>query len=280
MIIKHKKLELFGKVLFEKGIIEPPMTFPTPMSNEACFIYVIGGTFRVISESSTLDIQQQDSVLMKCGNYVGQALLNKNKANYHTLIVHFYPEVLKQIYHNEVPPFLKQSQKFQPKQGMIALKAGELLEKYIDSILFFFENPTLVNEELLILKLKELLLLLMNTRNAPAVQQIVSNLFSPQTHKFREIITAHQYHNVGVQQLALLTNHSISSFKRKFTEIYKDSPAKYLKSKKLEKAAKLLSATSENISNIAYDCGFSDIAHFSRSFKSKYGTPPSKFRLG
>jgi AraC family transcriptional regulator, exoenzyme S synthesis regulatory protein ExsA len=280
MVIEHKTLDLFGKMIFEKGIIKPPMTFPTPMPNEACFIYVIEGSFRAISENSKLEVPEQNSVLMKCGNYLGQALPNKNKVNYQTLIIHFHPEVLKRIYNNDIPSFLKNAQDLPSKSGMAVLKASELLDKYIDSILFYFENPNLVNEDLLILKLKELFLLLMHTKNAPAVQQVLSNLFSPLTYNFRETVTAHQYHDISVEQLAQLTNHSVTSFKRKFKEIYKEPPAKYLRNQKLEKAARLLSATSDGISNIAYDCGFNDVAHFSRSFKSKYGLSPTEFRLG
>jgi len=44
--------------------------------------------------------------------------------------------------------------------------------KYMDSIIFYFENPGMVSEDLLVLKLKELILLLNETKNAPLVKQI------------------------------------------------------------------------------------------------------------
>lgn len=34
MILEHKSLELFGKTLFEKAIVKPPLMLPTPMGNE------------------------------------------------------------------------------------------------------------------------------------------------------------------------------------------------------------------------------------------------------
>jgi len=71
----------------------------------------------------------------------------------------------------------------------------------------------------------------------------------------------------------------LSSFKRKFKEIYKESTAGYLKKKKLEKAAALLEGSAKNISKICCDSGFNDLAHFSRSFKAKYGMSPTEFRM-
>lgn len=279
MIVEHKTLNLFGKMLFEKAIIKPPLTAPTPMPNEACFIYVIKGRFDVVSEIDKIKLNAQNSVLMKCGSYVGRVLPNKNEEYYHTLIVHFYPQVLRQIYKNDIPSFLKSSNPHYTKKGMAKLKASKLLEKYIASILFYFENQMLVSDELLILKLKELFLLLMNTGNAQNLQEILNDLFSPQNYTFKETISAHLYNDISIEELAILTNLSISSFKRKFKNTYSQSPAKYLKNSKLEKGAELLGIGTLSISDITYKCGFNDIAHFSRSFKQKYGTSPSKFRL-
>ena len=41
----------------------------------------------------------------------------------------------------------------------------------------------------------------------------------------------------------------------------------------------MLLVSDENISGIAYDCGFNSLAHFSKSFKEKYGETPSQFKL-
>ncbi|NJO01034.1 MAG: helix-turn-helix domain-containing protein [Bacteroidia bacterium] len=39
-----------------------------------------------------------------------------------------------------------------------------------------------------------------------------------------------------------------------------------------------LKFTSDNITHIAYDCGFSEIGYFSKLFRKKYGKSPSEFR--
>ncbi len=59
-----------------------------------------------------------------------------------------------------------------------------------------------------------------------------------------------------------LANLSLSSFKREFRRVFNDSPARYLKHKKLERARQLLEKTYRRIKEIAFECGFEDFPHF------------------
>ncbi|WP_417527488.1 helix-turn-helix domain-containing protein [Marinomonas shanghaiensis] len=59
------------------------------------------------------------------------------------------------------------------------------------------------------------------------------------------------------------------------------SPKQYIILKRLERAAQLLSSSEKNYSNIseiAYQCGFSNQAHFSRAFKIFTGMSPKEYR--
>jgi len=40
----------------------------------------------------------------------------------------------------------------------------------------------------------------------------------------------------------------------------------------------LLKNPALNVSQVALDCGFEDLSHFSRAFKDKFGTSPASFR--
>lgn len=276
MILDHRKIELFGKMLFEKAVIKPPFKKPNPMSNEACFLYIVEGVYHSISETAQLQVKAREAVLMKCGSYLSQMHPSKEQGQYQAVAVHFYPDILQKVY-DKVPKFLMNPTS--AIEGMGIIKSDIIIHKYIDSILFYFDNPELVNEEILILKLKEIILLLNQTKNAPAIRSILGNLFNPETHSFREVVEAHLYANITLQELAQLTCMSLSSFKREFTRIYREAPATYLRDKKLEQAASLICTSDLRTTDIAYDCGFSDVAHFSRSFKQKFGIAPSLYRL-
>lgn len=277
MVQDHKTIDLFGKLLFETIILKPPYTKPNLMPNEACFLYIIKGEYDSISETERLKIEAEESLLMKCGNYTCNMLPSKESDTYQALAVHFYPDILMKIYENKLPNFLTQNLPIDI--GMSKLNSDILIRKYIEGILFYFQNPDLVTEEIIILKLKEIILLLNQTTNAPAIRSILSNLFSPTVHSFKEIVQAHYYENITLEELAILNNQSLSTFKREFKKLYNASPATFLREKKLEKSVKLLLSSNIRTTEIAYECGFTNVSHFSKTFKNKYGMSPTIYKL-
>ncbi len=65
---------------------------------------------------------------------------------------------------------------------------------------------------------------------------------------------------------------------RKLKALTGKTPTLFIRSYRLQKSLELLKNTSLNISEIAYDVGFSDPAYFSRAFKEEFGKPPSDIR--
>lgn len=69
-------------------------------------------------------------------------------------------------------------------------------------------------------------------------------------------------------------NHFVRVFKSKTGQ----TPAKYIKNKKMEAGKRLLEGTEMSISEVAAKVGFTDPAHFSRLFREKYSMPPTTYR--
>lgn len=66
---------------------------------------------------------------------------------------------------------------------------------------------------------------------------------------------------------------------RAFKEKTGMSIGSYQMKVKLTNALQMLFTEKFNISDVSFNCGFFDDAHFIRSFKSRYGIPPHQFRL-
>jgi len=279
LILNHHTINLFEKKVFETAVVTPPYKSLNQLDDEACFLYMLAGENDHYSEEEHINYHKDEGVLMKCGNYMFDIIPDKDSGKGGFVAIHFYPDVLKKIYENKVPEFLKSKKKLPLQSNMALVKSSVLIKKYVESLLFYFENPALVNEELMVLKFKEIILLLLNTKDATVIIEIMHNLFSPKEFSFKDIIESHILSPLSSSDLAQLTNRSLASFKREFKKIYDDSPANYIKNKRLEKAAELLVISSIPISAIAYDCLFNDIAHFSSSFKAKYKLSPSQYRL-
>jgi len=78
--------------------------------------------------------------------------------------------------------------------------------------------------------------------------------------------------------LASKLNLSDSQLYRKLKALSGKSISLYIRAIRLSVAKKLLETTSDSISEISYESGFSNPSWFSRAFKEEYGIAPSEFR--
>jgi AraC family carnitine catabolism transcriptional activator len=71
---------------------------------------------------------------------------------------------------------------------------------------------------------------------------------------------------------------SVRQVQRLFSEKVGETPSRYYLDLRLERARRLLRQTDMRITDIAVACGFSGQAHFSRAYRSRFGTPPRNER--
>jgi len=278
MVSEYKKIDLFGKTFIQKVDLKRPFEFTFPVAEQACFLYMLKGEMEYQSAGDHLKIPTHHALLLNCISSGKQIHDTGSDSEGEIVIVTFHPDVLKKVYDREIPRIF-QPNKQVSNQSRGAISNDFLIQKYIEGLLFYFENPSLVNDEILVLKLKEIILLLSQTQDAETLQVILSQLFSPATYTFKQIIETNLLEQVGVEDLAQKTNLSVSSFKREFKKLYDDSPANYIRTKRLERAAELLLVSHERITDIAFACGFNDLANFTKSFHDRYNVSPSNFRL-
>ena len=278
MIKAHQQFDLLNKKVFEKAVVEPPFRVVGNFPDEACFYYLVKGGTQMYTPTEKLRSQEQEGLAMQCGTYLSEFLSTHEGPFCEAIAVHLYPDVIKTLYDKDFPDFIKLIGQVRPL-GYRKYEGSLLLTSYIDSLQFYFQHPELVSEELLKLKLKELILLLAKTDNSREIQRFLASLFTENTLRFKEVVEANVYNNLKMEELAALTGLSLSSFKREFEKQYGNSPARYIKKRKLEQAAKMLKGTELRISEVAFDTGFNDLAHFSKSFQKEYGVSPSTYRV-
>ncbi|WP_299457626.1 helix-turn-helix domain-containing protein [uncultured Microscilla sp.] len=278
MILAHETLDLFGKPVFERTTLQAPFKKKLTLYKEACFLYITWGTCHTFAQDVAVKTEEKEAVLMKCGHYAGRFLgASQHTTEYQAIAVHFYPEVLNKVYEYTLPDCL--TTPHLNKQSMAKLPSDAGLERYMEGIATCFENPDKANQELMALKLKQLVTILSATQHSPEVRAVLSNLFVPTSFAFQELVAANLYTNITLQELAQLASLSESSLKRMFKKVYNESPASYLRHKKLLRSQELLTTSDLSITQITLDCGFNDVAHFSKLFKQKYGVSPSAYRI-
>jgi len=277
MILARQTFEYQHKTIIEKVTFKTPFKHEGIFQNEGCFVYFKEAGAKLLSSEDNMELKNKEAVLLKCGTYFLDILKDTEKDKVEVIAVHLYPDILKKLYLKELPALIKK-RNF-TKESRVIPSTG-IITKFIESLEFYFENPILVNEDLLELKIKELILLLIQSKNVESIFELITDLYSAKTIDLKEVIALHLFSNLSIDELAKLSNLSLSSFKREFKKEFNDSPKNYIISKKIEKAKELLQVSEMHINEIAYEVGFNDPLYFTRLFKKRVGTSPSAYRSG
>ena len=84
--------------------------------------------------------------------------------------------------------------------------------------------------------------------------------------------------DLTIDDIAQAVAMSRTSLHRKMKQLVGTSPMEFLREARIRKAAKMLATTTKNISEIAYQCGFSDPKYFSKCFRQTLGDTPTEYR--
>jgi AraC-like DNA-binding protein len=97
-------------------------------------------------------------------------------------------------------------------------------------------------------------------------------------HKVKEIIHEYYAERITLSFLARETGIHPVHLSRDFPRYFRMTMGDYIRKIKIDKATVFLSDRKKSITEIAYDCGFSDQSHFIRCFKQATGITPNKYR--
>lgn len=110
--------------------------------------------------------------------------------------------------------------------------------------------------------------------NGPVIQ--IEDDFMQRVRNILETHLGDEY--FGILGLCKELGMSRSQFYRKFQALSGQTVGLYFRSLRLHKAKELLLTSGLHISEIAYEVGFKDPAHFTRAFKEEFGVTPSEMR--
>lgn len=278
MINYQDQLSLEGLPVFTQLQLETPLQEALSLPSDACYLHIDEGEGHSLFAPANITATPGTVILSTCGLTVGHMITEQPRGSMSTTIVHFNRQLLNVVFEGEKPTLWEELQA-PVNQYLVQEAADTLVQHYFDSISQLFQHKAAVSPAILKLKLKEIILLLLQTDNAEPVRQIIKSLFSERSFSFKEIVDAHIYTSVSIENLAQLTHCSLSTFKRKFSEAYDSSPAKYITARRLEKVAEALRISDEAVSHIGYAWGFESPEHLSRAFKKQFGVAPSAYRM-
>lgn len=275
-----EKLELYNVeswTVFGRSFFKSPFRITDSLNNEARIVRIVNGRSRLYSANLFTDLSSGDTLIMKADNFVNNWLENQTGELNQVIAFQLSSDFLRYVYEDHVPQWFF-PQMADTSNAVQKADASPLLDAFFEGLSTYFNTPIHITDEIILLKVRELIALLVQTDRTGSVRKIFGDLFSLNEYDFQDVVQKHLFEDLNIEDLAFLSGMSLFSFKRKFSTVYGTSPNKYIITKRLEKAQTLLNTTELRISDIAYDCGFSELSYFSRVFKNSYNYSPSEFR--
>jgi AraC-like DNA-binding protein len=155
----------------------------------------------------------------------------------------------------------------------IYFKTNVYINEYVRNIRSLIAAGEQLSAEMALLKLNELL-----TALDELAPQLLPGMFgSPADISLKSVVENNLFGSLTLDELAFLSNRSLSSFKRDFEKAYGLSPQKYIRERKLEMACTEL-AKGKSASELYLDYGYQHVSNFNTAFKRKYGVTPADYR--
>jgi|GEM_PF-2603028 AraC-type DNA-binding domain-containing proteins len=235
---------------------------------DSLLVFVLKGKKRVSYRNFDVTISAGEFAFFQKNNYIMSQILEDNE--YESLLIFVNDDILKQIQRFEVTQYPAMQIPYY-KGNTVSYMTGEI--EVIGKLLK--ENKT-GYDTIIDMKIRELLQYILIEDSTHQFAGFLSRILNECT--LSQYMEEH-YESIGtIEEIAIQLNMSVSTFKRKFQEVYHCTPHKWLNDKRLDKAKELLCITDYSATDICFICGFQSLTTFINQFKGKYGTAPGQYR--
>ncbi|MBN2598164.1 MAG: helix-turn-helix transcriptional regulator [Marinifilaceae bacterium] len=248
----------------------------TLYSNHNQLAFTISGKRIIHHGANTWISNENKGLLLKRCAYLQE--LPPDYSGWNVLVFYMKDEYLKKIF-NELRGHLNFDNL--PTTNVNIVEEFEINDKTrvcYHSILPYFEQPSQLPENIFESKFKELLFNILITPGNRNILSYISQISDGYITPIWEVMESNYMYNLSLAEFAQIANRSTSTFRREFEKYYHTTPGKWLTHRRLERAKSFLESGSKPIGEIAFECGFENVSHFSRLFKDHNNMSPLQFR--
>jgi AraC-like DNA-binding protein len=269
-----RKFEI-GELLFASFSCPGSGDWEASWAEHDRIVHVLSGSKSLRAASGSWDVGPGDTIFLK----KGACFLRQNTDDEVCLFMFFFPDRFVRAAVRELAselPIL--TPPAEPREMAIRVQHDTGVAAFLQSMTVFFSSDSAPPELLLKLKLKELIASIVVSADNATLSAYLRLLAARDAPSIPAIMEANCRHNLPLEAFARLCGRSLSSFKRDFLRHYGVPPGRWLLERRLECAARLLGTTSMSVTDVVFDCGFEQPAHFSRAFKARFGQTPTEYR--
>jgi len=269
-----RKFEI-GELLFASLTCPGSGEWEGSWAEHDCMMHVVTGRKSLRTATGIWESGPGDTVFVKKGAF----FLRENAGDVACLLIFFIPDGFARTAIREMALDLPAlTPPAEPRDVAIRVQHDAGVVAFLQAMTVFFNASETPPELLLKLKLKELIASLVVSPDNAILSSYLRLVASRDAPSIPAIMEANYRHNLSLEAFAKLCGRSPSTFKRDFRRHYGVAPGRWLLERRLECSARLLSTTRMSVTDIVFECGFEQPAHFSRTFKAKFGQTPSEYR--
>jgi AraC family transcriptional regulator, exoenzyme S synthesis regulatory protein ExsA len=269
-----RKFEI-GELLFASFSCPGTGEWEASWAEHDSIVHVVTGSKTLRAAAGTWDLGPGDTIFLK----KGASFLRQNSQGEVCLFMFFIPdEFVRRAVREMASDLPVLPPPAEPRETAIRVQHDAGVAAFLQSMTVFFSASERPPELLLKLKLKELIASIVISPSNAILSSYLRLLASRELPSIPTIMEGNGCHNLSLEAFAKLCGRSLSTFKREFSRHYGVPPGRWLLERRLECSARLLSTTSMTITDIVFECGFEQPAHFSRAFKARFGQTPSEYR--
>jgi AraC family transcriptional regulator, exoenzyme S synthesis regulatory protein ExsA len=231
---------------------------------------VLKGEKQLHTKNGDIIVRAGEAFFLAKGEYIMSEKLDGDE--YACLLIFFDDRVAGDMF-AAMPPCETTNTK--ENDGFFRVELTSCLKAAADSMLLLTEQKPKFVDELLLLKLKELMLLLLGGKQGAEFASYFKASMCGKAD-LRLFMNEHFTQNWNLEEFAKRSGRSLSAFKGEFAKLYGTTPMEWLWQKRLEKARFLIEKGGLDIGTAAHKCGFKSHSHFTRIFKQNFGHAPKK----
>lgn len=242
---------------------------------EAHLVFILSGAKSWEFDGEIFQANQGDVVFVKQGN----GIIHHSSSSEFCALILFIP-------HEFISTFLLTSDLSSVKgyknnnvEPLTKIGTSLVLEGYRNSLLSYLTDDGSIDfASIARIKLQELLHYIFTQTSLAAIASHLKSMVDENSAHLQYIVERNFSLPLDLEEFAEMCNMSLSTFKRKFKDVYGTAPGIWLIEKRLALSKKLLKKSNMTIAEVAAASGFNSPSYFIKAFKKYMHSTPLQFR--
>ena len=231
---------------------------------------VYRGTKILHTVDGDIEIKEGEAFFITKGEYIMSEVVGGE--DYECLLIFFDHDITRKLIAEL--PFQLNSNKSIDTKNVFKFEVDDFIQNTADTLKLYLEDKPKFSDELISLKLRELILLILGSKSKDNFISFCQNLTLDKSD-LKSFMESNFEKDLSIEEFARLSGRSSSGFKSEFKSLFDETPMQWVLRKRVEKGKFLIHELGYDVGTAALSVGFKTHAHFSRVYKKQFNANPS-----